>query len=119
LTASTVKRSFFLQGRQPGDAQPRSPLRAGERTDQATPGVHCYEREEEIPADLAEQLKIIDRIYPELRIDLILVKGRFGPELIERLSQRLGVPKNYMFIGTPRDRFPHNFADLGGVRLIM
>jgi hypothetical protein len=35
------------------------------------------------------------------------------------LSQRLGVPKNYMFLGTPGDRFPHNIADLGGVRLII
>jgi hypothetical protein len=49
----------------------------------------------------------------------LLVKGTFCPELIERLSQRLGVPKNYMFIGTPGDRFPHRIADLGGVRLIM
>ncbi|HKX26181.1 MAG TPA: amino acid permease, partial [Blastocatellia bacterium] len=81
--------------------------------------VHCYEREEEIPADLAEQIRTIDRIYPEMCIDLVLVKGRFGPELIERLSRRLGVPKNYMFIGTPGDHFPHRISDLGGVRLIM
>lgn len=81
--------------------------------------IHCYEREEEIPADLAEQIRIIDRIYPEIRIDLVLVKGSFGPELIERLSQRLRVPKNYMFIGTPGDHFPRRIADLGGVRLIM
>jgi len=81
--------------------------------------VHCYQREEDIPPHLADQLKTLDRIYPQLRIDLVLVKGRFGPELIERLSRRLGVPKNYMFIGTPGDRFPHNIAELGGVRLIM
>lgn len=81
--------------------------------------VHCYTREEQIPAGLAEQLKIIDTIYPKLRIDLVLVHGDFGPELIERLSRRLHVPKNYMFIGTPGDRFPHNIAELGGVRLIM
>lgn len=29
------------------------------------------------------------------------------------------VAKNYMFIGTPGDRFPHNIAELGGVRLII
>jgi hypothetical protein len=81
--------------------------------------VHCYEREEDIPTDLTEQIRTIDRIYPELRIDLLLVKGSFGPELIERLSRRLEVPKNYMFIGTPGDHFPHRIADLGGVRLIM
>lgn len=81
--------------------------------------VHCYEDEESIPATLAEQLKTIDKIYPQLRIDLMMVKGKFGPELIERLSQRMCVPKNYMFIGTPGDRFPHSIADLGGVRLII
>lgn len=81
--------------------------------------VHCYEQEESIPPQLAGQLRIIDQIYPELRVDLLVVRGKFGPELIERLSQRLKIPKNYMFIGTPGDRFPHNIAELGGVRLIM
>lgn len=81
--------------------------------------VHCFEREEDIAKGLTEQLRTLDRIYPNIRIDLVLVHGIFGPELIERLSRRLGVPKNYMFIGTPGDRFPHNIAELGGVRLIM
>ena len=81
--------------------------------------VHCYEDERSIPQTLADQLRTIDRIYPQLRIDLVLVKGKFGPELIERLSRRLGVPKNYMFIGTPGDRFPHELSELGGVRLVM
>jgi amino acid transporter len=81
--------------------------------------VHAYEREEDIPAQLAEHLKTIDRMYPPLRIDFIAVKGKFGPELIELLSRRLAVPKNYMFIGTPGDRFPHRIEDLGGVRVIL
>jgi amino acid transporter len=81
--------------------------------------VHVYEREQEIPPNLAEDLRQIDRLYPALRIDFIAVQGVFGPELIERLSRRLDVPKNYMFIGCPGDRFPHNIDDLGGVRLIL
>lgn len=81
--------------------------------------LHCYDTEEDIPKEFVGQLNIIDRIYPELRIDLIMIKGKFGPELIEKVSKRLKVPKNYMFIGTPSDRFPHNIAELGGVRLIM
>jgi hypothetical protein len=81
--------------------------------------VHCYETSDAIPTVLAENLKTIDRMYPQLRIDLVLVRGRFGPELIERLSQRFGVPKNYMFIGTPGHMFPHSISDLGGVRLII
>jgi hypothetical protein len=82
--------------------------------------VHVYQDESEIDrGHLAEQLRTLDEVYPELRIDLVLVQGKFGPELIENLSKRLGVPKNYMFLGTPGDRFPHNIAELGGVRLII
>ncbi len=81
--------------------------------------VHCFQDEGDIAPKLAEHLELIDRIYPKLRVDLVLVRGRFGPELIERLSRRMGIPKNYMFIGTPGDRFPHNIAELGGVRLIL
>lgn len=81
--------------------------------------VHCYTDSAEIPPELGKNVGIIDHIYPALRIDLLLVQGEFGPPLIERLSHRLGIPKNYMFIGTPSDRFPHSLAELGGVRLIM
>ena len=82
--------------------------------------VHVYADETLVDREkLADQLRTIDEVYPELRIDLVLVKGKFGPELIEMLSRRMGVPKNYMFLGTPGDRFPHNIADLGGVRLII
>ena len=78
--------------------------------------VHCYEDGKDIHASLAENLKAIDHKYPRIRIDLVLVKARFGPELIERLSRRFGVPKNYMFIGTPGNHFPHSLSALGGVR---
>jgi hypothetical protein len=81
--------------------------------------VHVYEDEDEIPPHLAGELKLIDRLYPQLRIDFVAVKGEFGPELVEALSQRLRVPKNHMFIGTPGDRFPHRIEDLGGVRLVL
>ena len=82
--------------------------------------VHVYRDESDLEGmDLREQLGVIDELYPELRIDLVLVRGRFGPELIEKLSRQLDVPKNYMFLGTPGDRFPHNIAELGGVRLII
>jgi hypothetical protein len=81
--------------------------------------VNVYEKEDDIPADLAGQLATVDHLYPRLKIDFLAVQGTFGPELIERLSQRLGVPKNSMFIWTPGDRFPHRVEDLGGVRIIL
>lgn len=80
---------------------------------------YVYERDEEIPSVLAEHLKTIDHIYPKLKINFLSVEGEFGPELIESLSKRLKIPTNFMFIGTPGDRFPHRIADLGGVRLIL
>jgi len=81
--------------------------------------VHVYEHEEQIPAHLSEQLSSIDKFYPELRIDFLAVQGSFGPPLIQRLSERLAVPKNYMFIGTPGHDFAHRVEELGGVRLIL
>jgi amino acid transporter len=81
--------------------------------------VHVFQKEEEIPAHLAEQMATIDRIYPNLRIDFVAVKGTFGPGIIETLSRRFRVPKNLMFIGTPGDHFPHQIAELGGVRVIL
>ncbi|MFH1130634.1 MAG: APC family permease [Pseudomonadota bacterium] len=93
-------------------------VRANEQTNRLKV-VHVYQKEEDIPQNLAEDLMHIDRLYPDIRIDFVAVKGVFGPELIERLSRRTGVPKNYMFIGCPGDRFPHNIAELGGVRLVL
>ena len=81
--------------------------------------VHVYEDEAQIPENLPSQLETVDRLYPRLRIDFLAVKGEFGPDVIERLSRRLSVPKNYMFIGTPGDRFPHELSELGGVRLVL
>ena len=81
--------------------------------------VHVFEDETKIPPKLAEQLRTLDEIFPEIRIDFIAVRGKFSPELVDKLSARLNVPRNYMFIGCPGDRFPHNLSDLGGVRLIV
>ncbi len=81
--------------------------------------VHVFEDEKDIPKQLSEHLQMVNRMYPQLKIDFLAVKGEFGPELIERLSRRLRVPKNYMFIGTPGDHFPHRIEHLGGVRLIL
>jgi len=81
--------------------------------------VHIYEDETKIPPRLVDSLKLIDHLYPELRVDFVAVKGEFTPELIDALSTRLAVPKNQMFIGTPGHRFPHRIERLGGVRVIL
>lgn len=81
--------------------------------------VYVYKKGSSIPPILAEHLKTIDHVYPSLKINFLTVEGEFGPELIESLSQRLNIPKNFMFIGTPSENFAHRIADLGGVRLIL
>ena len=89
-----------------------------EQTDQLTV-VHVFEAGSEPPPTLARDLAEIDRIYPELRVDFLAVRGQFGPALVDALSTRLGVPRNYMFIGTPSASFAHRVEELGGVRLIL
>ncbi len=110
---------YFAKGDDPAELN-RAALYVleNEQTDRLTV-VHVYRDEREIPEGLSRHLREIDRLYPRLRIDFLAVKGEFGPELIDALSERLGVPRNFMFIGTPGDRFPHRLDSLGGVRVIL
>lgn len=68
---------------------------------------------------LIQDLKVLDRAYPEIHIEFIEIEGKFGPELIDELSKKWEIPKNFMFIGSPGDRFSYRVSELGGVRLIM
>ena len=64
-------------------------------------------------------LEVLDRAYPEIHIEFLEIEGIFGPQLIDALSEKWKIPKNFMFIGSPGDKFSFRVADLGGVRLIM
>lgn len=64
-------------------------------------------------------MEVLDRAYPDIKIEFITRIGVFGPELIEELSQEWGIPKNFMFIGAPGNTFPYRVSELGGVRLII
>jgi hypothetical protein len=75
--------------------------------------------EAEIPERLATDVAFLDEVYPEIHIELVVVDGVFGPEIIDRLSREWGIPKNFMFIGSPGDHFLYGLAELGGVRLII
>jgi amino acid transporter len=68
---------------------------------------------------LKKDLEVLDRAYPEIHIEFIEIEGVFGPELIDELSIKWKIPKNFMFIGSPGDRFAYRVSELGGVRLIM
>jgi amino acid transporter len=68
---------------------------------------------------LKVDLEVLDRAYPEIHIEFIELDGSFGPKLINDLSNKWNIPKNFMFIGSPSNRFPYQVSELGGVRLIM
>jgi hypothetical protein len=52
-------------------------------------------------------------------MEYITMVGVFGPELIDRLSREWKMPKNFMFISSPGERFSYKVEELGGVRLIL
>ncbi len=81
--------------------------------------VHLYNSPDENEEQaIKEALNPLQQIFPSLDVELIVREARFGPEVVDTLSQEFGVLKNNMFIGAPEEK--HNFSvqDLGGVRII-
>ncbi len=68
---------------------------------------------------LDKDIEFLDREYPEIDIELVRLKGEFGPKMIQELSKKWDIPVNFMFIGSPGDHFPYRIEALGGVRLII
>jgi len=81
--------------------------------------VHLYKDESEIPPKLKDDIRWIDEAFPDIKIDFEMIKGDFCPETIEKLSEKFGVAKNYMFIGTPGEHMKYTIEDFGEVRLII
>lgn len=73
----------------------------------------------EVTEKLGKDIDFLDREYPEIDIEFISIKGKFGPDLINKLSKQWRIPVNFMFIGSPGDHFPYRVEELGGVRLII
>jgi amino acid transporter len=74
---------------------------------------------ESFSEDLLKDIQVLDRAYEQIEVDFVPMVGHFGPELIDKLSEQWNIPKNFMFIGSPGDRFPYQISELGGVRLII
>jgi hypothetical protein len=81
--------------------------------------VSVLEEGEQCLYTLEDDLAFLNRVYPDIKIDLVKVKGKFGPALIKRLSKEWGILPNFMFIGAPGNKFPYRIEELGGVRLII
>lgn len=72
-----------------------------------------------LPENILQEIDFLDREYPEIDIEFISYEGTFSPELIHELSKKWNIPINFMFIGSPDNKFPYRIEDLGGVRLII
>jgi amino acid transporter len=81
--------------------------------------VAVFENGQQASFQFRSDLDVLDREYPEINIEFIELQDTFGPELIDRLSEKWKIPVNFMFIGSPGDHFPYKIEQLGGVRLII
>ncbi len=72
-----------------------------------------------IPEHLPQEIDFLDKEYPEIEIEFVVEKGTFSPEIIRKLSEKWDIPINFMFIGSPSNKFPYKIEELGGVRLII
>lgn len=87
-----------------------------ELTSSAMTMVHFYDVQP--PSGLVEITAMLDAMFPRLTINLMLIKGHFCPENIERLSRYIQVPKNYMFMACPDTKSPIAPRELHGIRII-
>jgi amino acid transporter len=67
---------------------------------------------------IKQSLDALEEIFPSLRVKLVSREGRFGPEIIQAVSEEFQVPTNNIFIGAPEEKHTFSIQDLGGVRVI-
>jgi len=94
-------------------------IRKNEQTKKIKIVIVVKSENERLPAGLKKDLEFLDREYPEIDIEFVKYVGEFGPKLIRELSRLWKIPVNFMFIGSPGDKFPYRIEELGGVRLII
>ena len=81
--------------------------------------VTVLKENETISESFLHDCEVLDRAYPDIKIEFIQLRGVFGPELIQQLCKEWNIPTNFMFISSPGNKFSHKLQDLGGVRLII
>jgi amino acid transporter len=58
-------------------------------------------------------------VFPHLNIQTMYVDDTFGPEVVRKVAQQLDVPHSHILIGAIHHFHPFDYADLGGVRIIL
>jgi amino acid transporter len=81
--------------------------------------VSVFPEGEQATPNFVSDLDVLDREYPEIKVEYIQLHGTFAPSLIKKLSMEWDIPINFMFIGSPSEKFPYPLQELGGVRLII
>ena len=74
---------------------------------------------QEVSEKFISDFEVLDRAYPHIKMEYITLRDTFGPELIDRLCSEWKIPKNFMFISSPGEKFSYKVEELGGVRLIL
>ena len=67
---------------------------------------------------LEESCALLDAIYPKITVKLLLVQGDFTPLNVAELSDAINVPRYFMLMSCPTDKFPHQLSQFGGVRVV-
>ena len=82
--------------------------------------VHCaqYNQQEESITSLTEHVKLIDLLYPRVKISLLIVNSQFNASIVEWLSKAHDIPINAMFISCPDANFAMQVSQLRGMRII-
>ncbi|KAI8828582.1 amino acid permease-domain-containing protein [Chytriomyces cf. hyalinus JEL632] len=55
--------------------------------------VHCFETRSSIPKSLDANCRVLDHVYPDLRLDLVLVQCKFQGGVVARIAKKLAVQK--------------------------
>ncbi|MCA9001967.1 MAG: APC family permease, partial [Planctomycetes bacterium] len=81
--------------------------------------VTVVQDESQVDPHLEPDLKVLDKAYPEIDVEFVVLTGEFNPALIHALSEEWHIPTNLMFIGAPTGALTYSLRELGGVRLII
>eukprot|EP00536_Pseudo-nitzschia_multiseries_P015590 jgi/Psemu1/320890/estExt_fgenesh1_pm.C_9170002 len=68
--------------------------------------------------NLQEHVKLLDLLYPRVKISLLVVHSSFDAATVEWLSRTLEIPSNAMFISCPDENFSMKKSQLRGIRII-
>lgn len=80
--------------------------------------VHCTQKSSTNTMLLADHVKLMDLLYPKIKISLLVLEAPFTPAVVEWVSRSLDVPLNAMFISCPDENFSMKVTQLRGMRII-